>query len=204
MIISLENNPQIRLVTSNDIMDVLEIYKPFVTSTAITLEYDDAGLEDFLKKIDNITSEYPFLVCEAGNKIIGYTYANKYRFPKGHQWSAEISIYISSGYHGKGIAKILYETLFSILKLQNFINVFAGIVLPNIKSEEFHKKLNFQEAGIFKNGGYKLGNWHDVKWFQLNLSEHTYNPPLPKTIHQIIHTPEFETILKEANEYLVR
>ncbi|MGH2564950.1 MAG: GNAT family N-acetyltransferase, partial [Ginsengibacter sp.] len=154
---------KIRLLKSENISEVLEIYKPFITSTSITPEYNIPTLEDFSAKIENIAWEYPFLVCEANSKIIGYAYANKFRPTQGHQWSAETSIYISSRYQGNKVARPLYEYLFAILKLQNYINVFAGIVLPNKRSEIFHEKLGFRNVGIFKAGIYKLDDWHDVK-----------------------------------------
>jgi phosphinothricin acetyltransferase len=139
-------------------------------------------------------------VCDANEKIIGYTFANEYRSAQGHQWSAETSIYLSPDYYGKGLAKTLYLALLAILKLQNYINVFAGIVLPNKRSEVFHENLGFQEVGIFKSGIYKLGSWHDVKWFQLTLTGHIKAPPLPKLVEEIMHTAEFDSIFKQAND----
>jgi len=196
----MEIKPIIRLIKSTDIPQVLEIYKPFIISTSITPEYNIPSLEHFSAKIKSIANYYPVLVCEANKKIIGYTFANKYRLAQGHQWSAETSIYLSPAYYGKGVAKTLYQALFEILKLQNYINVFAGIVLPNKRSEVFHETLGFQEIGIFKTGIYKLESWHDVKWFQLNLSEHIKDPPLPKLVEEIMHAAEFDAILKQAND----
>ena len=95
--------------------------------------------------------------------MIGYTFANRFRLAQGHQWSAETSVYLGPGYSGKGVAKTLYQALFNMLQLQDVINVFTAIVLPNARSEVFHKNLGFQEAGIFEKGIYKPGNWHDVK-----------------------------------------
>lgn len=186
----------VRLIKNTDIPEVLEIYKPFVTSTSITPEHDVQGLQGFSTKIKSISNYYPVLVCEVNKKIAGYAYANKYRLAKGHLWSVESSIYLSPDYYGKGVAKNLYQSLFAILKLQNFINVFAGIVLPNKRSEMFHENLGFQKVGIFKKGIYKLGNWHDVKWFQLSLGEHIKNPALPKSFKEVMNTTEFKNILK--------
>jgi L-amino acid N-acyltransferase YncA len=193
----METKFKIRFINSEDIPEVLEIYKPFITSTSITPEYLIPDLEDFSAKIKNIASDYPFLVCEANSKIVGYTYANKFRPAQGHQWSAETSIYISPNYQGNKVARPLYEYLFIILKLQNYINVFAGIVLPNKRSEVFHETLGFRDAGIFRAGIYKFEDWHDVKWVQLNLTGHIKNPPLPKPLKEVVGTPEFETLLKK-------
>ena len=195
----MKNNPIIRLIKTADISQVLEIYKPFVTLTTITPEHEIPDLIDFSKKIKKIATYYPVLVCEMNGIIIGYTFANRFRQAQGHQWSAETSIYLVPGYYGKGVAKTLYQTLFNILKLQDLINVFAGIVLPNARSEAFHKNLGFQEIGIFEKGIYKFGNWHDVKWSQLSVKEHSKNPLFPKSIKEVMHTTPFADILKQAN-----
>jgi L-amino acid N-acyltransferase YncA len=192
----------IRLIRTADSKNVLEVYKPYVVSTAITFEYDVPGLDDFSTRIETIANEYPWLVCSKDDIIIGYAYACKHRDRTAYQWSAESTIYMSSDYHGKGIGKVLYETLFSILKLQGYVNVYAGVALPNVKSEEFHKASGFYEIGDFEKIGYKLGKWHDVRWFQLLLTERSVNPPIPKSIKEIETTPEFQTILSKANERL--
>ena len=186
----MKETPIIRLVKNADIAEILKIYKPFIASTSFTPEYDIPNLQNFSARIESIMNYYPVLVCEVSNNIVGYAYAKKYRAAQGHLWSAESSIYVSPGYHGKWIATNLYKALFAILKLQNFINVFAGIVLPNERSEKFHKNLGFQEVGIFRKGIYKLGNWHDVKWYQLNLSDHVTNPTLPKSITEAMNQTE--------------
>ena len=89
-----------------------------------------------------------------------------------------------------------------MLKLQGYVNVYAGVTIPNVKSEEFHKASGFYEIGDFKKIGYKLGKWHDVRWYQLHLTEHSASPPIPKSIKEIETTSEFQTILTTANEEL--
>lgn len=199
--IDLNNNPVIRLINSNDISQVLEVYKPFVALTTITPEYEIPNLDDFSRDIKNIAAYYPVLVCEVNDRIIGYTLAKKYRLAAGHQWSVESSIYVQPGYYGKGIAKALYRVLFDILKLQGIINVFAGLVLPNTRSEIFHQNLGFREVGIFEKGIYKIDNWHDVKWLQLSIQEHAKNPLSPRSIKDVMEAPMFKTILEQANNF---
>jgi phosphinothricin acetyltransferase len=195
----MKNILKVRLVKSKDYKAVLDIYKPFVNATSITPEFNAPSLLDFSNRLKNITAQYPFLVCEMNQIIIGYAYATKFRQTDGHQWSVELTIYLSPDYHHKGVASALYTTLFSILKFQNYINAFAVIILPNKKSEAFHQRLGFQEVGIFKNGIYKSGLWHDAKWLQLNLSEHVKKPLPPKPITELKDTPELDAIIQNAN-----
>jgi hypothetical protein len=94
----------------------------------------------------------------------------------------------------------LYETLFSLLRLQGHFNVYAGVGLPNEKSVGFHKASGFEEVGIFKKVGYKHGNWHDTQWFQLHLTKHIDNPPTPKKLKEVQEHEAFKAILAKANE----
>jgi phosphinothricin acetyltransferase len=93
----------------------------------------------------------------------------------------------------------LYETLFALLKLQGYVNVYAGVTLPNEKSEGFHLAQGFEVIGNFTKIGYKLGKWRDVRWFQLHLNAHADNPPLPKKVSEVQHYVEFQAIMDEAN-----
>lgn len=198
----MENNFTIRLIKENDASSVLDIYKPYVLGTAITFEYNVPTLEEYLERIKVNTSEYPWLVCIQNEKIIGYAYASKFRYKTAYQWSPESTIYLSPEVHGKGIASVLYRTLFAILNLQGYFNVYAGVAIPNPKSESLHLALGFKEIGVFQNIGYKLGKWHDTRWFQLKLKEHTDHPSPPKKTGDIEHTSGFAQIITEANHSL--
>ncbi len=196
----MENIYKIRLIEYGDTQAVLDIYKPYVLNTYITFEYNVPTLEEFKEKIKNITAEYPWLVCLKNEEIIGYAYGSEHRHRTAYKWSPESTIYMKEDFHGKGFGRILYESLFDILKLQGFFNVYAGVGIPNEKSERLHKSLGFEELGIFKKVGYKLGKWHDTKWFQLHLREHVIYPALPKTINEIEVSPDIQAILALAND----
>jgi L-amino acid N-acyltransferase YncA len=198
----MENNFEIRLVKENDAPTLLDIYKPYVLNTAITFEYDVPTIEEYVERIKANIAEYPWLVCTLNKKIIGYTYASKFRYRAAYQWSPESTIYLSPDVQGKGIGSILYRTLFSILSLQGYFNVYAGVAIPNAKSEGLHLALGFKEIGVFENIGYKLGRWHDTRWFQLKLKEPVDQPAPPLKVGDIKHTPELVQIITEANHSL--
>lgn len=198
----MNNNFEIRLIKETDCAETLSVYEPFVLNTSITFEYEVPSYEDYLNRIKTKTIDYPWLVCLFENKIIGYTYVSKFRSNSAYQWSPESTIYIIKSFQGKGIGYILYKTLFEILKLQGFCNVYAGLLIPNEKSEKLHLMIGFEEVGVFKKVGYKLGKWHDTKWFQIHLLPHVFNPEIPKSIQNIATKIEFKEILKLANEQL--
>ena len=195
----MQNNAIIRLATEKDAAATLAVYAPYVTETAVTFDYEVPSETQFAEKIQHIIADFPWLVCEINGEIIGYVYASKHREKTAYQWSAESTVYLSSNYHRKGIAKILYETLFALLKLQGYVNVYAGVTLPNEKSEGFHLAQGFEVIGNFTKIGYKLGKWRDVRWYQLHLNAHAENPPLPKKIGEVLHNAEFQVIMAKAN-----
>ena len=110
-------------------------------------------------------------MAEVDSQVVGFSYASSHRSREAYKWSADCSIYLTPGFHSKGVGRCLYESLFSNLVKQNIVNVFAGISLPNDKSLSFHKSFGFKQIGVYKNVGYKLGKWRDVSWYQLILSK---------------------------------
>ena len=37
--------------------------------------------------------------------------------------------------------------------------------------------MGFEEVGVYRRVGYKLGAWHDVRWYQLDLRPGDDGPP---------------------------
>ncbi len=195
----MNDNYEIRLASIEDAAGMLAIYGPFVLNTAINFEYEVPSLADFGKRITAATPKYPWLACLRNDQIVGYAYASDFRYRAAYQWSPESTIYVAPEVQGHGVGKALYQSLFSILKLQGFYNVFAGVALPNDKSERLHKSMGFKEIGVFENVGYKLGKWQTTRWFQLCLSTHMPNPTPPLSILATAATPAFAGVLAEAS-----
>lgn len=192
----------IRLIKESDVDGVLAIYGPYVRDTIISFEYEVPTPEEYLHRIRTNTIGYPWLVCLHGRKMVGFAYGSSHRNRTAYRWSAESTVYIVPEFHRRGIARILYETLFAMLQAQGYFNVYAGVTLPNDKSVAFHKALGFEEVGIYKNTGYKFGKWHDTQWFQLHLAGHIIDPPVPETMKEMVSGDEFHRILADANDRL--
>lgn len=196
-------NRRIRLADKDDASSILQIYAPYITGTAITFECEVPTVEAFSDRMKNIQRVYPWLVCEIDDHIAGYAYASRYMERQAYDWSADFSIYINPQYHGKRIGKSLYFSLIEILKLQGYYNIYSAVTMPNIKSESLHESFGFNEIGIFRNVGYKLGGWHDVKWYVLKINEHIQSPVKPKKINEIADTDEFRSVIKKAEQMIM-
>ena len=192
----------IRFITEADYQGALEVYALYVLHTAVTFDYEVPSLEDFSQKLYGISQRYPVLVCEIDGQVVAYCYGGAHRAKIAYQWSVESTIYISEAYHGKGLGHIMYTALFDILRLQGFINVYAGVSVPKAQSEHFHLKYGFKPVGVFEKIGYKFGQWHDLSWFEYRLVEHPDVPSLPITITEIKEREDVKAILRNETDRL--
>ncbi len=135
---------KIRLATPKDSSSLLKIYSEYI-NTPITFECTLPCTAAFSERIREITSFYPYLVCEKADKIIGFAYAHRQKKRKAHNWNSELSVYIDSDFTSMGIGKKLYLILMEILKLQVINTVYAGIALFNIRREGLRKSLKFRQ-----------------------------------------------------------
>ncbi len=170
---------RIRLAAEDDAFGILSIYAPYITNTSFTFETEVPAEYEFKERIKKYLLKYPWLVCEADGQVAGYAYASQYRERTAYQWSAECSVYIHDDFQRQGIAQALYSALFTILKRQGFMNVYAVINLPNDKSVALHERMSFTYFATYEKVGYKLGQWKNVGWWRLQLNEFINEPPAP-------------------------
>ncbi|MEG0693060.1 MAG: N-acetyltransferase family protein [Oscillospiraceae bacterium] len=176
---------KIRFIQKKDSNAVLSIYSPYILNTAITFEYVVPSIEDFKARIDGITSQFPYVVCEIDGEIAGYAYASKHHERKAYQWNRELSVYIAPPYFGKRIATAFYHCLLELLKLQGYKNVYTLVNTDNEASCRLHHSFGFQEIGLAKNTGYKFEKWHDIATLLKQISKYDLSPIEPKPINEI-------------------
>ena len=127
------NEIKIRAATEADAAEILNIYAPYITDTAITFEYDVPTLEEFTGRIRHTLEKYPYLVAVRDSEIIGYAYAGAFYGRAAYDWSAETTIYVKKGCRHSGVGKLLYQALETALKNADLNNVPVSF----IKSDMF-------------------------------------------------------------------
>ncbi len=170
----------IRIADESDAQALLDIYAPLVCNSIISFELLPPSLEEMRQRITETLDLFPWLVLESDHQILGYAYSSSHRSRLAYQWSVDVSIYIDPQAHRRGYGRKLYQTLFNILRIQGFYTALAGIALPNQGSVGLHESMGFELVGVYKNVGYKFGEWRDVGWWELRLKEYDKppNPPL--------------------------
>lgn len=167
-------NISIRNVLPSDAKKLLAIYAPYVKETAITFEYDIPSVREFRQRIKNTIKKYPYLCAENNGKILGYAYAGVFKARAAYQYSVELSIYVDSNYHGKGIGRKLYNELEKRLKTQGIKNLYACIAVPSkeedeyltFASEQFHSHMGFKKVGTFTDCAKKFDRWYSMIWME--------------------------------------
>jgi L-amino acid N-acyltransferase YncA len=186
---------RIRLASEHDAAAIATIYRPVVEDTAISFETIAPDQQEIAHRVADTLRTYPWLVCDRDGQIAGYAYASKHRVRAAYQWSVDTSVYIDSRHRRSGIGRALYLSLFAILGEQGYFNAFAGIALPNPGSVALHEAMGFEKLGVYRNVGFKLGEWRDVGWWQLNLRKMEAEPRHPIDLATVRQKPGWQQLL---------
>ena len=159
----------VRIAKMEDIPNILRIYAPYVEKTAYTFEYTVPTVEEFTKRFQNITKQFPWLVWEEEGAILGYAYACAPFERAAFSWCAEPAIYLLPEARGRGIGRALYEVLENYLKQQGYVVSYALITTSNAGSVAFHEAMGYERTAFLPDCGYKLQGWHGIIWMEKRL-----------------------------------
>ncbi|HYF14974.1 MAG TPA: GNAT family N-acetyltransferase [Phycisphaerales bacterium] len=168
----------VRPATGGDFGKIAALTNRFITDTAIHFAYepvDAAGLRTSWEKARGV---YPWLVAEADGVFAGYAKAGVWRDRTAYSWTPEAGIYVEPAVHRRGVGRLLYGRLIDALRDAGFHSVIGGITLPNDASVRLHESLGFVKVGHVRHAGWKLGQWHDVGFWQLALRGGDHEPTL--------------------------
>jgi phosphinothricin acetyltransferase len=192
---------RIRLATIADAEAVAAIYAPYCASTAISFEVDAPSTVEIATRITTITAQYPWLVLDDDGVVAGYAYASKHRERAAYQWAVDVAVYVSRTYQRRGVGRALYTTLFDVLRHQGYFKAYGGITLPNASSVGLHEAVGFTLVGVYRGVGYKLGDWHDVAWYQKVLQPERDGPSAPRPVSSISDAQWQSAFARGLQEY---
>ena len=161
--------PSIAVASHHHAAEIAGIYAPIVSSTVISFETEPPSAEEMARRIEVTLARYPWLVALVEDRVAGYAYAHDFALREAYAWSVETSVYVHSEFRGAGIGRVLYDELFATLRKQGYCRAFAGIALPNTASVALHEAVGFAHIGTYRRVGWKMGAWHDVGWWELDL-----------------------------------
>jgi L-amino acid N-acyltransferase YncA len=165
---------------------VAAIYRPSVEGGLASFEEVAPHAAEMAARMRRTLARTPWLVSEDhGGAVIGFAYAGPHHERPGYRWAVNISVYVAETARGQGIGRRLYDELLSILRRQGFVNVYAGITLPNPASVALHEGIGMRRIGVYERVGFKLGAWRDVAWYALRLADPDGVPPEPNPLPEL-------------------
>jgi L-amino acid N-acyltransferase YncA len=161
----------LRVAEPGDAEAIAGIYTPIVRDTAISFETEPPSAEVMAARIEATLPTHPWLVAVRDGEVVGYAYASEHAQRGAYRWSVNVSAYLAQTARGQGVGRGLYDVLIPTLQGQGFRSAFAGIALPNAASIGLHEAVGFELLGVYKEVGFKLGQWRDVGYWRLSLTE---------------------------------
>jgi L-amino acid N-acyltransferase YncA len=170
-----------------DAVDVSAIYRPSVENGLASFEEDAPDADEMARRMRGTLARTPWLVAEDDSgAVVGYAYAGSHHERPGYRWAVNISVYVAEAARSHGVGRRLYDELLSTLRRQGFVNVYAGITLPNPPSVALHEAIGMRRIGVYERVGFKLGAWHDVAWYGLRLTDPEGVPPEPIPLRELL------------------
>ena len=192
----------IRLATVADGEALAHIYRPAVIDSATSFEIVAPLGKEMGVRVERTLQNTPWLVCEYGNDVVGYAYANRHRDRPAYQWSVDTTVYVHPDQQRTGVARALYMSLFAILTRQGFYSAYAGITLPNEPSVGLHCAVGFSPVGVYRGVGFKHGAWRDVAWYERALAPRNRTPNHPVSLPTLLKTVALEPSLVVGLQFL--
>ena len=156
--------PMIRPSRDEDIASITAIYAHHVLNGTGTFEIDPPSVADMTgRRADVLSKGLPYIVAEDAGQVIGYAYCTWFKPRPAYRFSAEDSIYLAPGVHGRGIGRALLAELAVQAERVGIRKLIAVIGdSSNAGSIGVHRSLGFEHVGILKSCGWKFDQWLDV------------------------------------------
>jgi L-amino acid N-acyltransferase YncA len=164
---------------ARDAERIAEIYRPHVEVGLASFENVAPTAAQMADRITSTLEWTPWLVAIEDGTVCGYAYASRHRERAGYRWSVDVSVYIDRASRGRGVGRMLYAELLALLKRQGFVNVYAGITIPNPASVRLHESIGMKLIGVYEKVGFKFGEWPDVAWYGMQLMDPPAAPREP-------------------------
>ena len=148
---------------------IAAIYGPYCDGTVISFEETAPTADEMARRIATIGATRPWIVLEDAGTIIGYAYASAHHERAAYRWSVSTAIYIGRDHHRRGAGRRSTRRCSRCCALLGYRQATAGITLPNPASVGLHAAFGFAPVGVYRHIGYKMGDWHDVGWYQAEI-----------------------------------
>ncbi len=160
--------PAVRIAVAADLPALTAIYNHYVIHTPITFDVQPVEIEQRRPWFDehHPTGRHRLVVADEGGDVVGYASTSRWRPKPAYDTTIESSVYVRHDRTGRGIGRLLYDSLFDAIAGEDVETIVAGVALPNDASIALHTGRGFRQVGVFRSVGRKFDRFWDVAWFQ--------------------------------------
>ncbi len=161
----------IRPSTTADLVAITDIYAHAVQHATGTFETGPPGPAEMASRRDEVLAQgWPWLVAQAGPRVLGFAYARRFRPRHAYRFCLEDSIYLHHQARGRGAGRVLLAELLARCEALGARQMLAVIGdSANTASISLHRALGFYDAGVLRAAGRKFDRWLDVVLMQRAL-----------------------------------
>ena len=163
----------IRASREADLPEITAIYAHHVLIGTGTFEIEPPTLDDMAaRRADVLAKGLPYLVAanSGTGKVLGYAYCTWFKPRPAYRFSAEDSVYVAAGFHGKGLGRALLAELMAQAERIGVRKLIAVIGdSDNQGSIGVHRSVGFSDVGVLKSCGWKFERWLDVVLMEKSL-----------------------------------
>jgi phosphinothricin acetyltransferase len=155
---------KIRPYRIEDAQAILDIINYNILNSTALYDYEPRSLENQIAIFDDkLKKGFPIIVATENEVVVGFGYYSEFRFREAYKFTVEHSVYAHPNHIGKGIGKLIMESLIDLAKAQKLHTMIGVIDSENQSSIDFHEKFGFEIVGTIKDSGFKFDRWlHSV------------------------------------------
>lgn len=170
---------QIRPSRDEDVAAIASLYAHHVLHGTGTFETEPPSAADMAaRRADVLAKNLPYLVAERDGELLGFAYCNWFKPRPAYRFSAEDSIYLAEAARGQGLGAKLLAALAEAAEAAGVRKLIAVIGdSANAGSIGVHRAQGFGHVGVFKDCGWKFGEWRDVVLMEKALGEGSTTRP---------------------------
>lgn len=144
--------------TPADAEPILAFWNPLIENTLITFSTTLKTVSDVKSMIQNQV----FFVAKQNENVLGFATYSQFRGGDGYARTMEHTIILAPQAQGKGIGRVLLNSLENHARDNGCHSLVAGISGQNPAGLAFHETMEYVEVARIPEAGHKFKQWLDL------------------------------------------
>lgn len=153
----------------HDLPQINRIYNWYIEHSTATFHTGHVSEDEMLEFLYIGHTRYKSFLIRWDDEVAGYCFLTAYKKRQAYDRTAEVTIYLSPDYCGKGIGRTALAYLEKVARDVNIRNLIGVISGNNFASIVLFEREGYLKCAHFKNVGEKFGEVLDVVAYQKEL-----------------------------------